>query len=525
MLLITGSANRDERKFPDPDRFDIHRKFDHHLAFGYGIHFCLGSHLARLEGRVALEEVLKRFPTWDVDWDAPSGRTPRRSEDGNPFPSWSRERRSSRVPRAPPATPCRRASAQAMTSSARESTGAATAADVKGWIDENWDHGLTVREWWRLLADAGLAHPTWPVGLGGSGATPREARMVLDVLADRNALGPPIGHVAATLAAPTLLEHGTPAQSHDLILAIARGDSSWCQLFSEPGSGSDLASIGTTAVRDGDEWVINGQKVWNSAADTSDLGMLLARTDFDAPKHRGVTYFAIDMNQPGVDVRPLRVMNGSSPFCEVFLTDARAPADRAIGMVNGGWVVAQTTLRYERGSVAGGGVPGLISAQSGSKRRSRSSSRGRDRALRTTSEGSTQPDPVRRCGRPFDDRARSGLRPAERPGCPTRTGALLHPGQGQRLDHAPHRCRRSSQRRRRVDGEADNVAHLSGFPRAQLSNRRRIDVARGTGVATGWRVAVGQPGESWHKDRRRHRRDPTDCARGACSWPTKRAGR
>ena len=142
--------------------------------------------------------------------------------------------------------------------------------------------------------------------------------------------------------------------------------SAWCQLFSEPGSGSDLASIGTRAERDGDEWVVTGQKVWNSAADSSDFGMLLARTDVDVPKHAGITYFAIDMKQPGIEARPLRQMNGASNFCEVFLTEARVPVDRVIGDVNDGWRVAQTTLLSERNSVAGGGLSGLVMARSGS---------------------------------------------------------------------------------------------------------------------------------------------------------------
>ena len=122
------------------------------------------------------------------------------------------------------------------------------------------------------------------------------------------------------------------------------GEAAWCQLFSEPGSGSDLASVGARAVRDGDEWIVSGQKVWNSGADQSQFGMLLARTDVDQPKHRGITYFLIDMDQPGIEVRPLKQMNGASRFCEVFIDEARIPADRVLGELNGGWTVAQTTL-------------------------------------------------------------------------------------------------------------------------------------------------------------------------------------
>lgn len=242
------------------------------------------------------------------------------------------------------------------------------AAQVQAWVDANWDASITVREWWSRLADAGYAYPTWPAGLGGSGASRRDAMTVTGVLAQNKVIGPPAGHLAATLAAPTLLEHANDAQQAELVGAIASGRSAWCQLFSEPGSGSDLASIGTRAELDGDEWVVTGQKVWNSSADLTDYGMLLARTDVDVPKHAGMTYFAIDMNQPGVEARPLKQMNGGSNFCEVFLTQARVANDRIIGVLGGGWRVAQTTLFHERNSVAGVGVmPGLVMARSGSR--------------------------------------------------------------------------------------------------------------------------------------------------------------
>ena len=240
------------------------------------------------------------------------------------------------------------------------------ADEVQAWVDANWDTSITVREWWVRLADAGYAYPSWPVGLGGTGVSRRDAMTIAAVLARNEVIGPPVGAMAATLAAPTLLEHATGAQRSELVRAIATGEAAWCQLFSEPGSGSDLASVGTRAVRDGDEWVVTGQKVWNSAADSADFGMLLARTDVDVPKHAGMTYFAIAMQQPGVEAWPLKQMNGASNFCEVFLTEARVHADRVIGEVNGGWRVAQTTLFHERNSVAGGGLPGLVAARSGS---------------------------------------------------------------------------------------------------------------------------------------------------------------
>jgi alkylation response protein AidB-like acyl-CoA dehydrogenase len=240
------------------------------------------------------------------------------------------------------------------------------AARVQAWVEANWDTSITVREWWLRLADVGYAYPTWPLGLGGSDASRRDAMTVTGVLAQNKVIGSPVGAMASTLAAPTLLEHATEAQRAELVRPIATGEAAWCQLFSEPGSGSDLASVGTRAVLDGDEWVVTGQKVWNSSADSADFGMLLARTDVDVPKHAGITYFVIDMKQSGIEARPLKQMNGASNFCEVFLTEARVRGDHVIGEVNAGWRVAQSTLFYERNSVAGGGLPGLVMARSGS---------------------------------------------------------------------------------------------------------------------------------------------------------------
>jgi alkylation response protein AidB-like acyl-CoA dehydrogenase len=239
--------------------------------------------------------------------------------------------------------------------------------EVELWAESNWDLSLTVGDWWRRLVDAGYAYPTWPAGVGGGGYSPSDARIIWSVLATYGVVGAAVGHVASTLAAPTLLEHGTVDQVATFVREIALGAAAWCQLFSEPGSGSDLASVGTRAVQDGDEWIVNGQKVWNSGADSADRAMLLARTDPNVPKHRGITYFVIDMDQPGVEVRPLRMMNGTAAFCEVFLTDARVGADRVVGTVGEGWRVAQTTLAHERNSVAGGGLPGLFPARSGSR--------------------------------------------------------------------------------------------------------------------------------------------------------------
>ena len=160
-------------------------------------------------------------------------------------------------------------------------------------------------------------------------------------------MGLPVGS-GTWLAAPTILAHGSDELRDRLLAPILTGEETWCQLFSEPGAGSDLAGLTTTAVLDGDEWVINGQKVWNTSAHHADMGMLLARTDRDVPKHRGITYFVLPMKQPGVEVRQLRQMNYRASFNEVFLTEARIPRDKVIGEVGQGWTAALTTLAHER---------------------------------------------------------------------------------------------------------------------------------------------------------------------------------
>ena len=241
-----------------------------------------------------------------------------------------------------------------------------TAEEVRQWLDANWSHDITVGEWWQRLAEAGYAYPSWPAGLGGLGASGAESRAIHAELAARGVIGPPTGHVGAGLTVPTLLAHGDEAQKRRYVTAIADGRESWCQLFSEPGAGSDLASLGARAVRDGCEWIVSGQKVWNSAADSADFGMLMARTDVDQPKHEGITFFLIDMHQPGIEVRPLKQMNGDSSFCEVFLTNAQVRADAMVGAEGAGWRVAQSTLGAERNAVAARGGNGLVAAVSGS---------------------------------------------------------------------------------------------------------------------------------------------------------------
>jgi alkylation response protein AidB-like acyl-CoA dehydrogenase len=201
--------------------------------------------------------------------------------------------------------------------------------------------------------DAGLAWVHFPEGLGGLGL-PRQMQAVVDAeLAAANAPDnePDRIGIGLGMAAPTILTHGTDEQKQRWLKALWTGRQVWCQLFSEPGAGSDLAALGTRAVRDGDGWVVNGQKVWTSSAHQAVRGLLVARTDPDVPKHAGLTYFACDMTAPGVEVRPLRQLTGEAEFNEVFLSDVRIPDSDRIGAVGEGWTVAMTTLMSERVSI------------------------------------------------------------------------------------------------------------------------------------------------------------------------------
>ncbi|MEV7436020.1 acyl-CoA dehydrogenase family protein [Streptomyces griseoviridis] len=206
---------------------------------------------------------------------------------------------------------------------------------------------------------AGLAWVHYPVGLGGLDA-PRALQAVVD--AELTAAGAPdndprrIG-IGLGMAAPTLLAHGTEEQQRRYLEPLWTGAEVWCQLFSEPGAGSDLAALGTRAVREGDDWIVNGQKVWTSSAHVARWAILIARTDPDVPKHAGITYFVCDMTDPGVEVRPLRQITGEAEFNEVFLTDVRIPDSRRLGAVGDGWRVAQTTLNNERVAIGGMRLP------------------------------------------------------------------------------------------------------------------------------------------------------------------------
>jgi alkylation response protein AidB-like acyl-CoA dehydrogenase len=236
-------------------------------------------------------------------------------------------------------------------------------AEVKAWLADNWDPDLTVGEWWARLGASGWAAPTWPVDACGRGLSREEGVRVARAIAEFGALGAP-GGLGLLLAGPTIATHGTDEQKAQYLPDIVCGRKAWCQLFSEPQAGSDLAGLQTRAVLDGEEWVVNGQKVWTSGGQIADLGMLMARTSPDNPKHQGITYFALNMHQPGVEVRPLREMSGRSLFNEVFLTDARVSDAAVIGGRNNGWAVGNTTLAFERAGLGAGGGSESASAAS-----------------------------------------------------------------------------------------------------------------------------------------------------------------
>ena len=249
---------------------------------------------------------------------------------------------------------------------------AAFRAEARAWLDANapkkggpddfatngpmdtLDYVERAKEWQGKLAAAGWACITWPKEYGGRGGTAAEAAIFAEEQA-RTGASTGVFTVGIGMAGPTIIAHATPEQKERFLPPMLRGEEVWCQLFSEPGAGSDLANLGCRAVRDGDEWVVNGQKVWTSGAQNSDWGILLARTDPDQPKHRGITYFLVDMRSSGIEIRPLRQMTGGAHFNEVFLTDVRIPHQNVLGDVNAGWGVAMTTLANERVLIGGGG--------------------------------------------------------------------------------------------------------------------------------------------------------------------------
>jgi alkylation response protein AidB-like acyl-CoA dehydrogenase len=226
----------------------------------------------------------------------------------------------------------------------------------KGWFDEGFELDAEQRkkfneEWPDKLFAGGWICATWPKEYGGKGLSTMEGVVLAEEFA--NAKAPMrADFFGDTLVGPTLLQWGTEEQKKEFLPQILSGKMRWCQGFSEPNSGSDLASLKTTAVLDGDEWVINGQKVWTTQGHHADYCFLLTRTDPDAPKHKGISYLLVPMRQPGVEVRGIVQPDGTAEFCEVFFDNARCPKDNVVGGVNNGWVVTNSTLAFERGMSA-----------------------------------------------------------------------------------------------------------------------------------------------------------------------------
>jgi len=210
-----------------------------------------------------------------------------------------------------------------------------------------------VADWRRTLNEHRMLAVSWPSDYGGAGLSPLEQVVVAEEFARAGVpQGGPNDQFSIQMLGNTLLEWGTDDQKRRLLPRILSGEDVWCQGYSEPDAGSDLGNLGTRATLDGDEWVINGQKIWTSAGHLADHIFLLCRTDPDAPKHRGISFLLVSMDQPGVEVRPIRMISGDSEFNEVFFTDARCPADAVVGEVHGGWAIAMTLLGYERGEAA-----------------------------------------------------------------------------------------------------------------------------------------------------------------------------
>ncbi len=205
------------------------------------------------------------------------------------------------------------------------------------------------REWREKLSKKGWVAPAWPKEYGGAGLGVMEQFIMNEEFAEARAMN--VGGMGTSMIGPTIIIHGNDDQKKEHLGAILRGEVQWCQGYSEPGSGSDLASLQTRAVRDGDDFVINGQKIWTSGAHRADWMFMLARTDPDAPKHRGITYFLMDMKSPGVTVRPLINLAGGHMFNEVFFEDVRVPATNVLGEINRGWYIGTTTLDFERSSI------------------------------------------------------------------------------------------------------------------------------------------------------------------------------
>ncbi len=236
-------------------------------------------------------------------------------------------------------------------------------AECAAWIDEHLEALRSIdvgsieraRRWQAMKFDAGLAKIVWGPDEGGRNGTEIQ-QIIFDQEQATRRTPPNVLQLGLDLVAPTIRAHGTENQRATYLRSALRGDHIWCQMFSEPDAGSDVAGLATTAVRDGDEWVLNGQKVWTTGAQIADYGEVLCRTDPDAPKHRGITAFILDMRTPGVTVRPLRQMTGTAEFNEIFLEEVRVPHANVLGAPGDGWHVAVTTLMNERRTIGAGGA-------------------------------------------------------------------------------------------------------------------------------------------------------------------------
>ena len=245
--------------------------------------------------------------------------------------------------------------------------------EVRGWLEENCPPSMRTpmpadespgggrravyknpdtKVWMDRMAERGFTVPMWPTEYGGAGLSKEENQVLADELRRINARPAHVG-MGISMIGPALLEFGTEEQKQQHLPKIARGEIWWCQGYSEPGAGSDLASLRTSAVEDGDEYVINGQKIWTSGADHADWIFCLVRTDPDVPKHDGITFVLFDMDQPGVTVKPILLISGMSPFCETFFDNARASKSQVVSVPGKGWTVAKRLLQYERTMIGG----------------------------------------------------------------------------------------------------------------------------------------------------------------------------
>jgi alkylation response protein AidB-like acyl-CoA dehydrogenase len=248
-------------------------------------------------------------------------------------------------------------------------------AEARAWLEANFPKSLAgkggmmasegaqsgdpdLKAWKKAIGEKGWATPTWPTEYGGGGLTPQQARVLGQEMAKAGAFNPLTFGMGITMIGPTIMDYGTPEQKAKHLPPIIRGEVQWCVGYSEPNAGSDLASLQTRCEDAGDHWKINGSKVWTSGAQYSEWCGALVRTDPSAKKHEGISFILLDMKQPGVETRPIKLISGASPFCETFFTDAVAPKDAILGQINVGWTVGKRLLQHERASQTGAGGMG-----------------------------------------------------------------------------------------------------------------------------------------------------------------------